>query len=150
MRNKGERLSMALLVADHQSGEILASVGSAAYDDTRREGFVDMTRALRSPGSTLKPLIYAMGFDQGLIHPETLISDTPVRFGSYAPQNFDGAFRGELRVADALRLSLNIPVVLVTDQVGPARLMSTLRKPEPRRACQPENPALRWLWAVLA
>ncbi|MDV4144759.1 penicillin-binding protein 1C [Shimia sp. FJ5] len=128
MEKAGDRLSIALMIADHQSGEILASVGSAAYDDTRREGFVDMTRALRSPGSTLKPLVYAMGFDQGLIHPETLINDAPVRFGSYAPQNFDGAFRGELRVAEALRLSLNIPVILITDQIGPARLMSALRK----------------------
>ncbi len=128
MQGKGEHLSIALMIADHQSGEILASVGSAGYDDTRREGFVDMTRALRSPGSTLKPLVYAMGFDQGLIHPETLINDAPVRFGAYAPQNFDGAFRGELRVADALRLSLNIPVVLITDEIGPARLISALRK----------------------
>ena len=128
MQGQGKRLSIALMVADHQSGEILASVGSAAYDSARGEGFVDMTRASRSPGSTLKPLVYAMGFDQGLIHPETLINDAPVRFGSYAPQNFDGAFRGELRVAEALRLSLNIPVVRITDQIGPARLMATLRK----------------------
>ena len=128
LRGKDDRLSIALMVADHQSGEILASVGSAAYDETPGQGFVDMTRALRSPGSTLKPLVYAMGFDQGLIHPETLINDAPVRFGSYAPQNFDGMFRGELRVAEALRLSLNIPVVRVTDQIGPARLMSALRK----------------------
>ena len=128
MQDKDDRLSIALMIADHQSGEILASVGSAAYDATRSEGFVDMTRALRSPGSTLKPLVYGMGMDQGLIHPETLINDAPVRFGSYAPRNFDGAFRGELRVAEALRLSLNIPVVLITDQIGPARLMSALRK----------------------
>lgn len=128
LRGKGERLSIGLLVADHQTGEILASVGSAGLGQTHRQGFVDMTRALRSPGSTLKPLVYAMGFDQGLIHPETLIDDSPVAFDSYAPQNFDGQFRGELRVAEALRLSLNIPVVRLTDQIGPARVMSALRK----------------------
>lgn len=128
LRGKGERLSIAILVADHQTGEILASVGSAGLGQTHRQGFVDMTRALRSPGSTLKPLVYAMGFDQGLIHPETLIDDSPVAFNSYAPQNFDGQFRGELRVAEALRLSLNIPVVRLTDQIGPARVMSALRK----------------------
>lgn len=125
----GERLSIAMLVADHETGEILASVGSAGYaSQGRREGFVDMTRAYRSPGSTLKPLVYALGFDEGLVHPETLIDDRPVTFGRYAPQNFDGAFRGELKVADALRQSLNIPVVLLADQLGPARIMSSLRK----------------------
>lgn len=128
LRDKGARLSIALMIADHQTGEILASVGSAGIKDTAREGFVDMTRALRSPGSTLKPLVYAMGFDQGLIHPETLINDAPVRFGSYAPQNFDGTFRGELRIAEALRLSLNIPVVRLTDEIGPPRLLAALRK----------------------
>ena len=129
LRGKEERLSIAMLVADHNSGEILASVGSAGFSaDGHRNGFVDMTQAIRSPGSTLKPLIYAMGFDQGLVHPQTLIDDRPVKFGTYAPQNFDGQFRGQLRVADALRLSLNIPVVLLTDQIGPARLMSAMKK----------------------
>lgn len=124
----GERLSIALMVADHQTGEVLASVGSAGFAATdQRQGFIDMTRALRSPGSTLKPLVYAMAFDLGLAHPETLILDAPVQFGTYAPQNFDGRFRGELRVADALRESLNIPVVLLTDEIGPARVMAALK-----------------------
>ncbi|WP_299349353.1 penicillin-binding protein 1C [uncultured Shimia sp.] len=125
----GERLSIAMLVANHETGEVLASVGSAGYaGQDRREGFVDMTRAVRSPGSTLKPLVYAMGFDDGLVHPETLIDDRPVTFGGYAPQNFDGRFRGELKIAEALRQSLNIPVVLLADQLGPARIMSAIRK----------------------
>lgn len=129
LRNLSESLSVAIVVADHRSGEILASVGSASYGDSdARQGFVDMTRATRSPGSTLKPLIYAMAFDRGLAHPQTLINDRPVAFGSYAPQNFDGEFRGELPVAEALRLSLNIPAVLLTDQVGPAHLMDALRR----------------------
>lgn len=129
LRDKGERLSIAMLVADHTSGEILASVGSSGYaGGDGRQGFVDMTQARRSPGSTLKPLVYAMAFDQGLAHPETLINDRPVAFGTYAPQNFDGKFRGELRVSEALKLSLNIPVILLTDQIGPARLMASLRR----------------------
>ncbi|QFT74471.1 Penicillin-binding protein 1F [Ruegeria sp. THAF33] len=122
----GPRVSGALIVADHRSGEVLASVGSAGYQDAR-QGFVDMTRAVRSPGSTLKPLVYGLAFDQGLAHPETLISDSPVMFGRYAPRNFDGAFRGDVRVRDALQLSLNIPVVRLTNELGPARLMTALR-----------------------
>ncbi|MWB76525.1 penicillin-binding protein 1C [Pseudooceanicola sp. 216_PA32_1] len=129
LRGKAPRLSVAIVAADHRTGEILASVGSAGYDmGAQREGYVDMTRALRSPGSTLKPLVYGLAFDAGLAHPETLISDRPVAFGSYAPQNFDGMFRGELRVAEALRLSLNIPVVLLTDALGPENLMAGLRR----------------------
>lgn len=128
VRGKAENLSIAMILADHQSGEILAHVGSAGYsDDEGRQGFIDMTRALRSPGSTLKPLVYGLAFDQGLVHPATIINDRPVAFGSYAPQNFDGAFRGELRVDEALRLSLNIPVVLLTEELGPARLMLGLK-----------------------
>ncbi|NOD30577.1 penicillin-binding protein 1C [Ruegeria atlantica] len=122
----GPRVSGALIVADHRSGEVLASVGSAGYQDAR-QGFVDMTRAVRSPGSTLKPLVYGLAFDQGLAHPETLISDSPVMFSRYAPRNFDGAFRGDVRVRDALQLSLNIPVVRLTNELGPARLMTALR-----------------------
>ncbi len=124
----GEKLSIAVVVMNHSNGEMLASVGSAGYgNDDGRQGFVDMTRAVRSPGSTLKPLIYGLAFDQGLAHPETLIRDQPTRFGSYAPQNFDGQFRGELKVSEALRLSLNIPAVLLTDALGPAKLMASLR-----------------------
>ncbi|MCF6315044.1 MAG: penicillin-binding protein 1C [Marinosulfonomonas sp.] len=128
LRGRGEQMSIAMLVADHTTGEILASVGSSAYRADSRLGFVDMTRALRSPGSTLKPLIYGMAFDQGLVHPETLIDDTPTAFGTYFPQNFDGKFRGTLRVRRALQLSLNIPVIKLTQALGPAKLMSTLRR----------------------
>jgi len=129
LRGLPEEVSVALMVADHRSGEILASVGSASYGTgDARQGFVDMTRALRSPGSTLKPLIYALAFDRGLAHPRTLIPDRPVAFGSYAPQNFDGAFRGELPVAEALRLSLNIPAVLLLNEIGPAHLVAAMRR----------------------
>jgi penicillin-binding protein 1C len=129
VQEKAEGVSAAIVVADHRSGEVLASVGSPDYAATGgRLGFVDMTRALRSPGSTLKPFISAMAFDQGLAHPDTLIDDSPVAFGRYAPQNFDGRFRGELTVREALQLSLNIPPVLLTQELGPARLMALLRK----------------------
>lgn len=129
LRDLPSDVSIAMMLADHQTGEILASVGSASYGiGDARAGFVDMTQAMRSPGSTLKPLIYAMAFTRGLAHPQTLINDRPVAFGTYAPQNFDGAFRGELTVANALRQSLNIPVVLLLDEIGPAHLLDTLRR----------------------
>lgn len=129
-------LSIAIMAMDHRSGQVMASVGSASYAEGARQGFVDMTQAVRSPGSTLKPLVYGMSFDQGLAHPETLIADRPISFDGYAPQNFDGQFRGELRVADALRQSLNIPVIMLTDEIGPARLMATMR----RAGMQPDLP----------
>jgi penicillin-binding protein 1C len=122
-------VSAAMVIADHRSGEIMASAGSAAYSaDNGALGFVDMTRAIRSPGSTLKPFVYALAFDQGLAHPDTLINDAPVTFGRYAPQNFDGVFRGDLTVREALQLSLNIPPVLLTQEIGPTRLMAALRE----------------------
>lgn len=126
LRAAPDGVSVALLLADHQSGEILASVGAASADGAG--GFVDMTQAPRSPGSTLKPLVYGLAFDAGLAHPETLIHDGPVQFGRYAPQNFDGAFRGDVTVREALQMSLNIPVVRLTEALGPAHLMAGLRR----------------------
>ncbi|MDT8857490.1 penicillin-binding protein 1C [Paracoccaceae bacterium Fryx2] len=125
---QGDRLQVAIVVADHRSGEILASVGSAAYRADARQGFVDMTRALRSPGSTLKPLVYALAFDEGLAHPETLIEDRATDFNGYAPQNFDRIFRGTVRVREALQLSLNLPVVALTEALGPARLLAAMER----------------------
>ncbi|MDQ7070998.1 MAG: penicillin-binding protein 1C [Rhodobacterales bacterium] len=129
LQNRAKTLSIALLVADYQTGEIIASVGSAGIKNAAaHQGFVDMTQALRSPGSTLKPLVYAMAIDHGLVHPQTLIDDRPISIAGYAPQNFDGKFRGEIRVVDALPQSLNIPVVLLTQELGPPRLMAALRR----------------------
>lgn len=124
----GARVQISILVADHQSGEILASVGSAQYTADARAGFVDMTQALRSPGSTLKPLIYGLAFDQGLGHPETLIDDVPTDFNGYRPQNFDHQYRGTIRMREALQQSLNIPVVAMTDALGPERVLTALNQ----------------------
>ncbi|MEM9523005.1 MAG: penicillin-binding transpeptidase domain-containing protein, partial [Pseudomonadota bacterium] len=123
-----EALSLAILVVDHRTGAVLISVGSRGYGMERAEGFVDMTRAVRSPGSTLKPLIYGLAFDRGLAHPETLIDDRPMRFGAYAPQNFDRRFRGTLRIREALQASLNLPVIAVLNALGPATLLRALRQ----------------------
>ena len=134
LAGRGEQLQIAILVADHASGEILASVGSAGYQADLRQGFVDMTRALRSPGSTLKPLVYALAFDEGLGHPETMIDDKPMSFGAYAPQNFDKLYMGTIRMREALQLSRNIPVVALTDALGPAKLMAATIRPMTREA----------------
>ncbi|MFB1487608.1 MULTISPECIES: penicillin-binding protein 1C [unclassified Thiocapsa] len=124
----GPRVSMGILVADHGRGEILASVGSAGLFETARQGHVDMTRAVRSPGSALKPLIYGLAFEDGRAHPESLIEDRPSAFGGYVPANFDLGFQGTVTVRRALQLSLNIPAVKLLDAVGPARLVARMRR----------------------
>lgn len=139
---RGERVQIAIVAADHGTGEILASVGSAAFRADARQGFVDMTMALRSPGSLLKPLVYGLAFDEGLAHPETLIEDRPTRFGTYAPQNFDRQFRGTVRLREALQLSLNIPVVSLTEALGPARLLAALDRAKVRHALPPGKAGL--------
>jgi penicillin-binding protein 1C len=134
----GPKLSAAIVVADHRTGDILASVGSAGLFEEQRDGFVDMTQALRSPGSTLKPLIYGLAFEQGLAHPESLIEDRPTGFSGYAPTNFDGEYRGTVTIREALTQSLNVPAVIVLDAVGPARLVARLK----RAAAHPMLPDL--------
>jgi penicillin-binding protein 1C len=125
-RSFGPDISVAILVVDHATGEVRARVGSSDYFDLRRSGQVDMTKAVRSPGSTLKPFIYGLGFEDGFIHPETLIDDRPVRYGAYAPENFDLTFQGTVSVRHALQMSLNVPAVAVLDRVGASRFAARL------------------------
>jgi penicillin-binding protein 1C len=125
-RTLGPQISVAILAVDNETGEVCARVGSADYFDERRAGQVDMTQALRSPGSTLKPFIYGLAFEDGLLHPETLIDDRPVRYGSYTPENFDMTFRGTVTVRRALQMSLNIPAIAVLARVGVSRLSARL------------------------
>ncbi|MGB6352270.1 MAG: penicillin-binding protein 1C, partial [Pseudolabrys sp.] len=125
-RSLGADISVAILAADNVTGEVRARVASADYFDARRAGQVDMTSALRSPGSTLKPFIYGLGFEDGLIHPETLIDDIPVRYGGYTPENFDQTFQGTVTVRRALQLSLNVPAIAVLGKVGVNRLSARL------------------------
>lgn len=121
-----ERTSAALLLVDNVTLDTLAYVGSGAFGDVARLGHVDMVRAPRSPGSTLKPFLYALALDDGLIHSESLLVDAPQSFGSYRPGNFDLAFNGPVSAAQALRLSLNVPAVDLLDRVGPARFAARL------------------------
>jgi len=122
----GPDLSVAIVVADNATGEVLARVASPDYFDQRRAGQVDLTQAVRSPGSTLKPFIYGLGFEDGLVHPETLIDDRPIHYPGYQPENFDLTFQGTVTVRRALQLSLNVPAVAVLDAVGASRLAARL------------------------
>ena len=124
----GPNISVAIVAVDNESGDVLARIGSPDYFDDRRAGQVDMTRAVRSPGSTLKPFIYGLAFEDGLVHPESLIDDRPIRFGSYAPENFDMTFQGTVPVRKALQLSLNVPAIALLDRVGASRLSSRLKQ----------------------
>ncbi|KAB7766229.1 penicillin-binding protein 1C [Xanthomonas maliensis] len=121
-----ERTSAALLVVDNATMEARAYVGSVRFGDRQRLGHVDMVQAWRSPGSTLKPFLYGMALDDGLIHSESLLVDAPQSFGDYRPGNFDAAFNGPVSAATALRLSLNVPAVDLLDRIGPARFAARL------------------------
>lgn len=101
----------AVMLVDVETSEVLAQVGSADFFDPGIEGQVDGTSASRSPGSALKPMVYARALDEGLIHPKTLLKDVPMRFGSYNPENFDTQFMGPMSASDALVRSRNVPAV---------------------------------------
>lgn len=122
-----ERSSAALLVVDNASLQARAYVGSLDFGDGRRAGHVDMVRAWRSPGSTLKPLLYAMALDEGLIHGGSLLVDAPQSFGDYRPGNFDQGFSGPVAVDHALQQSLNVPTVDLLQRIGPARFAARLQ-----------------------
>lgn len=122
----GPDVAVAIMAIDHQTGEVIARVAGGDYFDERRAGQVDMTQAVRSPGSTLKPFIYGLAFEDGLVHPETLIEDRPIRYGSYAPENFDLTFQGTVPVRKALQMSLNVPAVTLLDAIHASRLTARI------------------------
>ncbi|MCR4267878.1 penicillin-binding protein 1C, partial [Nitratireductor sp. ZSWI3] len=127
-RRLGRRVSVAMILADAQSGEVLARVGSAGYFDAARAGWIDMSVAQRSPGSTLKPFIYGLAFEEGLVMQETMIEDRPGNFSGYRPRNFDLDYQGDVTVRTALQMSLNVPAIRLLDAVGPVRLVSRMRR----------------------
>ena len=124
-RPLGDGAEIAMVVLDNRTGGIVAWLGGDNFFG--RAGQVDLVRARRSPGSALKPLIYAMAFDDRTLHPETLVEDVPVRFRDWLPRNFDRDHQGAVTVRRALQQSLNVPAVLALEKVGPQRFLSTLR-----------------------
>jgi penicillin-binding protein 1C len=122
----GSGVAAAIIAADNATGAVRAHVGGTGYFDSQRAGQLDLALAQRSPGSALKPFIYGLAFEDGIVHPETLIDDRAVRYGAYAPENFDDTFHGTVSVRTALQQSLNVPALQVLDQVGPDRLAARL------------------------
>lgn len=122
-----ERTSAALLVVEHQNMAVRAYLGSVDLGDRARFGHVDMVAAQRSPGSTLKPFLYGMALDAGLIHSESLLQDVPRRYGDYRPGNFASGFNGPVAASAALSASLNLPAVQLLEAYGPKRFAGELR-----------------------
>ncbi|MBP6096853.1 MAG: penicillin-binding protein 1C [Methyloversatilis sp.] len=120
------KVSIAALVMEVDTLEVRAYAGSADFTDAGRSAHVDMVRGVRSPGSTLKPFLYAMALDDGLIHSESLLIDAPQTFGGYQPGNFQADFSGPVSAAEALQRSLNVPAVDLLDQLTPQRFASQL------------------------
>jgi penicillin-binding protein 1C len=116
---------IALVAIDNRTGSVVAWQGGGDFFGPA--GQVDLVRARRSPGSALKPMIYALAFDDRTLHPESLVQDVPVRFRDWLPRNFDHGHQGEVTVRYALQQSLNVPAVLTLERVGPQRFLSTLR-----------------------
>src|SRR6266700_7624781 len=125
-RNRGMQNAAAMLV-DVRTMDVLAQVGSANFFNLEIQGQVDGTRSPRSPGSTLKPFVYALALDQGLIHPLSILADAPRSFGDYDPENFDREFVGPIRACDALGRSRNLPAVELASQLADPTLYEFLR-----------------------
>jgi penicillin-binding protein 1C len=126
-RGQEQGTNVAVLVVRLADMSVAAYVGSADYSDDRSAGQVDLVQALRSPGSALKPFIYAMAFERLIVHPDTIVTDEPIGFDGYEPENFDGGFAGDMKVRMALVRSVNTVAVALLREVGPARLMARLR-----------------------
>jgi penicillin-binding protein 1C len=123
---QGVHNASAMLV-DTQTMQVRAAVGSADFNDASIEGQVDATLAKRSPGSTLKPFIYGLALDQGVLHPRSVLKDAPTAFGTYNPENFDGRFEGPITAQDALVRSRNVPAVAVSARLAKPTLYEFLK-----------------------
>lgn len=120
------KASAALVILHNPSAQIRAYQGSVNFRDASRFAHVDMVRATRSPGSTLKPFIYAQALDLGLIHSKSLLSDIPADFDGYKPQNLNGTFSGPVSAQHALQKSLNVPAIQLLNRITPKRFEHTL------------------------
>lgn len=122
-----KNVTSAVLLREIKSGETLAYVGTGQFANKARFGYLDMIQAQRSPGSTLKPFLYALALDEGLIHANSLLNDAPITQGSYRPGNFNGKFSGPVSASTALQESLNVPVIQLLNQYSAPRFNDKLR-----------------------
>ncbi len=128
----GDGTALSIVVVDNRTRNVLAYLGGVNYWGP--SGQIDLAQRSRSPGSALKPFIYGIAFDNLILHPASLMSDAPTMFGDYAPKDFEGTFQGAVSARDALRMSLNIPAVMVLDRVGPLAFTTTLQNAGARLA----------------
>lgn len=128
----GDGAALSIVVVENRTRNVLAYLGGVNY--WGRSGQVDLAQRSRSPGSALKPFIYGLAFDNLFLHPASMMTDAPTMFGDYAPKDFDGAFQGAVTARDALRMSLNVPAVMVLDRVGPLAFTITLQNAGARLA----------------
>ena len=136
-----DNLNVAAMIMDADTGEILAHLGSLGIDSP--SGFIDFTTTNRSPGSTLKPFVYGLAFDDGLIQPESVLFDVSTSFAGYRPDNFDDTYSGAVRAGDALIRSLNIPAVSVLDNLGPSNFIDAWQHANLKlHVSDPNNPIL--------
>ena len=122
----GEHVNTAITIVDNRTMEVRAHIASA--DRNRPGGWIDMTDRARSPGSTLKPFIYALAIDDGVASAGSFVKDAPTRFGSYQPENFNRRYYGDVRIYEALRHSLNVPAVAMLDHIGGQRFEMALEE----------------------
>ena len=120
--------NLAIVVIDNRKAEVIAEVGSPDFDDSRHSGQVDAANAPRSPGSALKPFVYALAFDDGVLSPEMKVPDIPVNYSGYQPVNYDETYRGIVSVREALVRSLNVPAVNAASEVGLSDLYDVLKR----------------------
>ena len=121
----GDHANIAAVIVANDDNSALAYLGGTDYFG--RAGMIDLARSPRSPGSTLKPFIYGLAFDEGIITPDSIVEDQPVRFGDYAPADFDREFHGSVSAREALQQSYNVPAVKLLNELGPGKFAATLR-----------------------
>jgi penicillin-binding protein 1C len=138
----GDGATMAVVVVENRTRNVLAYLGGTNY--WGKAGQIDLARQARSPGSALKPFIYGLAFDDLILHPSSMMEDAPASFGDYAPRDFSGGFQGAVTARDALRMSLNVPAVMVLDRVGPLAFTLALQNAGARLAfpSREEGPSL--------
>lgn len=129
----------AILIADLNKMDVLAYIGSGDFNKNEISGQIDGTRVVRSPGSTLKPFLYGLALDQGLIHPRTLLRDTPRSFGSFDPENFDREFLGPVKADEALVYSRNVPAVWLFSKLSENSFYDILKTKTSIKVRDPEH-----------